>query len=358
MKNNIVRVFTVIFPLLLLLSLSGAVLAQDASTCEEIQYITSVRTLSNEYWANWVQGAEWWAERNGVSDSHTIVTDEGDTQVQVSTIEQLVAEADGCVVINVTPTTSSAAESIVEAVEEAGGVVVTQWNKPEDLTPFDYDNWISHISYNGVTGGYLIAVDLFEAMGGEGNVVALQGILDTSAAQERFEGLQLALEEYPDITLLDDQPADFSRQAAQEVMEALLVQYGDQIDGVWTANDNMGLGALEALRARGLAGTIPIVGIDAVSEAIEAISFGDFTASALQDAYWQGGVGLEIGRQAIMGELVVADMPDEQRSFYAVQTIINADNVEDYLSGVEADDLDWSDPFDRIESQLDPSPET
>jgi ribose transport system substrate-binding protein len=331
MKLN--RVVMVSLVSLLIFSGFVQVAAQNpAAECETIQYVTSVRTLSNEYWANWVQGAEWWAERNDVADQHTVVVDEGDTQVQVSTLEQIIAEAAGCLVLNVTPTTSSAAESIVEAVEEFGGIVVTQWNKPDELVPYSYQNWVSHISYNGVTGGYEIALDLFEAMGGEGNIVALQGILDTSAAQERFEGLERALEESPGVTLLAEQTADFSRQEAQRIMEIWIIQYGSDIDGVWAANDNMAL------------------------EAVQAIAAGEMTASALQDAFWQGGVGLEIGARVLRGEMSTADMEEAQRSFYALQTIINGENVESYAEGVSADDLDWSDPFDRIEAQLDEVP--
>jgi ribose transport system substrate-binding protein len=327
-------------------------------TCEDVLYITSVRNLSNEYFAVWVKGAEEWVSRNGISpERHKVISDEGDTQVQVTNIQQLVSESGGCVAVNVTPTSSTAAESIVEAVQDVGGCVVTHWNKPGDLTPFGFTpNWVSHISYNGVSAGYEISLALFEAMGGKGNVVAIQGILDTSAAQERYVGFEKALAENPSITLLAEQPGDFLRQNAQGIMETWLAQYGDEIDGVWTANDDMALGVLEALRAAGLEGQIPIVGVDAVSEAVEAISKGEMTATSLADSYWQGGAGLEICAQYFRGVIDPATMPSEYRSFYAKQTIVDSTNFEQYIKGPIAQNYDWTRVFENVESQLDPAP--
>jgi ribose transport system substrate-binding protein len=322
------------------------------SDCETVTLVTSIRSLSNEYHANWQEGAGWYAEEAGLAGSHQVITDEGDPQQQLSTIRSLVADGGSCVVISADPTTSSVTEAMVEAVEEAGAYLVTYWNKPDDLHPADYEHWVAHISFDGTVSGYDVAVELFEAMGGEGNIVALQGILDNVPAQQRFAGLQRALEEYPDITLLDDQTAEWDRTQAQDIMQTWITQYGDEIDGVFAANDNMGLGALEALRGAGLAGEVPVVGVDAVSEALEAIENGEFIATSSPDPWWQGGMGLAIGHAALRGDIDPTQEPPEHREFYGQAITVTGDNIDQFIDPPSPDDYDWTDLFGRSQGPI------
>ena len=66
---------------------------------------------------------------------------------------------------------------------------------------------------------------------------------------------------------------------AKDVVQTWLAKYGNQISAVWAANDDMALGALEALRAAGLAGKIPVVGVDGIPEAIDAVIKGEMLAT-------------------------------------------------------------------------------
>ena len=206
--------------------------------------------------------------------------------------------------MNILPNGDSDTPPIVEQAEEAGAFLVTQWNKPADLNVTDYDQWISHITYDGVTSGKQIGDALAEAIGGEGGIIALQGILDTGAAKDRFAGLEESLAANPGVNLLDQQTANFSRAEALEVTKTLLTKHGDDIKGIWAANDDMALGALEALKAAGKEGEVAVVGIDAVPDALTAIADGSMTATVSSDGPWQGGIGLAIGYCVATGELV------------------------------------------------------
>ncbi len=128
--------------------------------------------------------------------------------------------------LNVLPNGDADTKPIVEAADTAGAFLVTQWNKPADLSPLDYDTWLSHITYNGVESGKQIGDALAEAIGGEGGIIALQGILDTGAAKDRFAGLEESLAENSGVELLDQQTANFSRQEALAVTETLLTKHG------------------------------------------------------------------------------------------------------------------------------------
>ena len=86
------------------------------------------------------------------------------------------------------------------------------------------------------------------------------------AAKDRFIGLEASLADNPGVELLDQQTANFSRQEALAVTETLLTKHGDKVKGIWAANDDMALGALQALEQAGRT-DVAVVGIDAVPDA-------------------------------------------------------------------------------------------
>ncbi|NLP84769.1 sugar ABC transporter substrate-binding protein [Microbacterium sp. CFH 90308] len=340
------------------LMLAGCSSASDdpGATAEggDVALYQGVRSLSNSYHANWVDGGDLFGESVGLEVN--VITDEADSQRQLSQVRALGA-AGQVYALNVDPNTSSDTEAIVRAVADAGGYVVTQWSKPDDLNPWDIgDNWVAHISFDGRVSGEDVATTLFEHMGGSGNIIAIQGILDNVAAQQRFEGLQNALAANPGIKLLEDQAGNFDRSQGLTVAQTLIAKYGDQIDGIWAANDEMALGALEALRAAGLQGQVPIVGFDAVPEALEAIqdeSTG-YLATVSTDPWWQGGAGLSLAYKAATGEIDVAELSHEQRAFYGTQTVVTADNVADFEQAPELSTIqpDFDDPWSRSQGPI------
>lgn len=324
--------------------------APAGGSTDDIQLVLAIRSLSNPYHASWVEGAEMFAE--SIGKDLTVLSDDGDSQKQLSQIRSIVAGGQQ-IVLNVDPNTSSDTQAIVRAVADADGYVVTQWNKPDDLMPTDIgDNWVAHISFDGTDSGYQIAKTLFDEMGGEGGIIALQGILDNVPAQQRFAGLQRALEEYPGIELLDEQTAQWDRNTGFEVTQTLLTKHGDAVQGVWAANDNMALGALEALKAAGRGGgDVPVVGVDAVPEALDEIKSGEngYLATVTTDAWWQGAAALSLAYDAATGDFDVANATPEQRAFYGTQFLVTQENVDEHMSAPDPADLiaDIEDPFSR-----------
>jgi ribose transport system substrate-binding protein len=90
---------------------------------------------------------------------------------------------------------------------------------------------------------------LIKAIGGSGGIVALGGILSSDAETGRRAGLEKALAANPNVKLLDFQVANWKSTEAYTIVSAWLTRFGDQIKGIWCANDDMANGALEALRA-------------------------------------------------------------------------------------------------------------
>jgi ribose transport system substrate-binding protein len=322
--------------------------AQDKPTL-----VNSIRSLTNPYHATWNKGGAAFAKSVG-AEYVTLVT-EGNSEKGVADIKAILSKTGGNCVINVDPNDSPDARPIVEACKNAGAYVVTQWNKPADLHPWDYDpNYVAHISFSGVPYGKAMAEALFKAMGGKGGVVALGGIESNVPAIERRKGLDDALAANPDVKLLDFQVANWSANEALTKVNAWLTQFGDQIGGIWAANDDMALAAVEALRAEGKAGQIPVTGIDGIQLAVEAIQKKEMAGTVAWDPYWQGGMGLAIGYAAKTGKFDPAKEPKEHREFYGTGVIITAENANDfYEKNVKNEPtLDWNDIWGRVSGQI------
>jgi ribose transport system substrate-binding protein len=313
----------------------------------------SIRSLSNPYQATWNKGGAAFAKSVG-AEYVTLVT-EANSEKGVSDIKALLAKTGGNLVLNVDPNDSPDARPIVEACQKAGAYVVTQWNKPNDLHPWDHNpNYVAHISFNGVPAGKAMAEALVKAMGGKGGVVALGGILSNVPAIERKKGLDEVLAANPDVKLLDFQVANWTATEALEKTNAWLTQFGDQIGGIWAANDDMALAALEALRADGRAGKVPVTGIDGIQLAVEAILNGEMAGTVAWDPFWQGGMGLSIGYHAKTGKFDPTTQPKEHREFYGKGIVVTSENARTfYDSNIKTEPkLDWNDIWGRVTGQI------
>jgi ribose transport system substrate-binding protein len=320
---------------------------------DKITAVNSIRSLSNPYHATWNKGGEAFAKSIG-APYVTLVT-EGNSEKCVADIKAMLAKTGGNMALNVDPNDSPDARPIVEACQKAGAYVVTQWNKPADLHPWDHDpNYVAHISFNGVPNGKAMAEALFKAMGGKGGIVALGGILSNVPAIERKKGLDMALKEHPDIQLLDFQVANWVQTEALDKTNAWLTQFGDKIKGIWAANDDMALGAIEALRADGRAGKVPVTGIDGIQLAVEAILAGEMAGTVSWDPFWQGGMGLSLGYHAKTGKFDPSKEPKEHREFYGRGVVVTADNAKEYYENniKKTPSIDWNDLWGRVTGQI------
>jgi ribose transport system substrate-binding protein len=213
----------------------------------------SYRDRASAYWNSVVSGGETFVESIGrPRDSLVSLINEGSSEKSLADIKAFLSKTGGNCAIACDPNDSPNARPIVEAVAAQGAFVSTIWNKTDDLHPWDFgDNYVSHMTWSDEKPSEETARILFKAMGDEGGVVHLGGIPANNPAVERLAGLKNALKDYPNITLLDAQPADWDTQKGAAVMSSFLTRYGDKIKGVHCANDNIAYGVLEALRPRG-----------------------------------------------------------------------------------------------------------
>jgi len=339
------RKILVIAGLCLLVGLLGSV----SAFAEEPVYLgTAIRSLANPYHAAWAKGAEMFAEWAGLKDYNVVLTCEGSSEKQLNDIKALVARSKGNVVFCIDPNQSTDAVAIANELEKEKVYFLTFWNKPDDVKVSDYKYWVCHVTFDNRASGYNTAKVLFDAIGGKGKVFALQGLLGNSAAIERWEGFQKALKEYPEIELVGWEAGDWLKTKAYNLVSNALAAYPD-IKAVWCANDAMATGAIEALRARGLAGKVPVSGVDAIPEMITAIQNGEAVATVSSDAYWQGGMGLSIALAAKKGDIKVEELPENKREWIAKSILVTKENIDWYVKNyVEGTpQYDWTNYWER-----------
>lgn len=142
----------------------------------------------------------------------------------------------------------------------------------------------SYVGSDDTISGYLEAKAVLDKIGCKGNVVIIEGPIGQSAQIQRLKGNQKALAECPNVKVLEQQTANWSRAEAQTLMENWLTAHPNQIQGVIGQNDEMALGAIEAIKSANLdVKSFAIAGIDGITDGLRAVKAGEMT-SILQDA--------------------------------------------------------------------------
>jgi ABC-type sugar transport system substrate-binding protein len=244
----------------------------------------------------------------------------------------------------VDPNDAADAVSIAKTMEAAGVYWVSWWSKPADVKVWDYPHWICHVTFDGFPAAVFTATELLKTFKtpGQGKIIALQGRLGDTPNGERWQGLQKVLSDNPGVQLLEWESAEWDRTKAYNDTRAMLVAHPD-VDGVWTANDDMAMGAIQALKEAGLAGKVKVVGCDGIPEIFDAIKSGFAAASVLNDGNYQAELGLAMSLAAKQGKLDVVSLPHKYRMFEIPAVNVNAANVDqvkhDYIDNIPTYDL-------------------
>ena len=120
------------------------------------------------------------------------------------------------------------------------------------------------------------AIEMAKLLNNTGNIVELQGTVGSSAQVDRLKGFADEIAKYSNIKMLASQSGDFTIAKGKEVMESFLKKYGNKINGLYAHNDDMALGAIQAIEEFGLKPgvDIKIVSIDGVKGIFEAMAAG------------------------------------------------------------------------------------
>ena len=237
------------------------------------------------------EGMEAYAQANGIEllwNSANL-----DVSTQANQMDQLInAKVDAVVVV---PVQADSLQPQVAAAKAAGVPIVpvnAALNNP-DIS--------GNVQPDDVKAGEEEMKMMVEELGGKGNIVVLQGPLGQSGQIDRQKGIDKVLAENPGIKVLAQDTANWKRDEAVNKMKNWISAY-DDIDGVVSQNDDMGLGALQALKESGK--SVPIVGIDGIEDGLKAVESGEFIGTMLQNGTVELSAGLAVAAAIARGEEV------------------------------------------------------
>ncbi len=185
------------------------------------------------------------------------------------------------------------------------------------------DQLTSYIGSDDVSAGEMEMRYLAQAMGGKGNIVIIEGPDKGSGQLKRRKGIHNVLKQYPNIKVLSQKTANWSRTEGYTLMENWLKIFPDKINGVCGQNDEMALGAIQALEKRGM--HLPVVGVDGIYHGLTAVKTGRLAATCFQDAQGQGTMSVEVAVKFLKGEKVA-------KYYWIPFELVTARNVDRYFS--------------------------
>lgn len=332
-------------------NMAMAEVSQTTVAKEDIILVTTVINATNPYMASWIEGSKALGEKLGIPVE--IVQSNGSSQTQIAGIQALAAKGKKIVLVT-NPLAASDVPAIANTIKQNGGYMVVWWNMPPNMEPADVgDHFVAFGTYNGVTAGECGAKALAEAMGGKGGIIALPGVLDSTVSQERVLGLKEVLKSYPDIKLLDEQPANWDQAIALKTTQQLIAKYGEEITGVWTADDAMMLGAYEAIKKADMLDTVRFSGEGAYPPVVDlmvAQPDGNVVAgSSFHRGYKAAATGMLVAYKAAVGELDISKLTPEQRHGQYAIDCVTPENAAQFQAngGIDPTWLDRliADPF-------------
>lgn len=235
-----------------------------------------------------------------------------DPNTQINQVETMIADGVDAIILN--PQDAKACAIAVDKAAAAGIPVIGVNTRVES------NKLTSYIGSKDVYAGELEMKAIADKIGGKGNIVILDGPLGQSAQLERSQGIQNILQKYPDIKVIAEKTANWSRSEAMTVMENWLQAF-DRIDAVVGENDEMALGARKAIEAKNM--NIPTIGIDGITDALNAVENGKLIGSIFQDGAGQGSKALEIAYQAGKGNKV-------EKEYWIEFEMVTKDNVAEF----------------------------
>ncbi len=254
------------------------------------------QAMDSEFWLAMAEGARAAAAaRPDVRLSIVAPDREINVDQQVSIIEDQIRRGIRALVV-----APSGTAQVLPALEQA-----TARRIPVILVDTDvpFPAKLSYIGTDNRKGGGLAARRLAQLLGGQGEIGLIHGVPGNESQDARATGFLEAVAAIPGLKLVARQPANSERSLGLTVMENILTAHPG-LKGVFATNDQMALGAMEALDARGLRGKVAIVGFDATKEAVQATVEGRLAGTVAQNPRAMGQRGVEAALAAIEGRAV------------------------------------------------------
>lgn len=294
-------------------SSSGNAAASGSSNASD-KYAIFIATNSNAF--TMAVGDSAVAKGKELGVEVTVFDGKADQNTQVSQIETCITQ--GYTGLIIEPVTNDGCNQVIKEAQDAGIPVMTviQTCAIQDQLP-------AFVGQSNVEGSYEQAKAACEAIGGKGNVCILKGQMGTSGEIDCTTGIERALAEYPEVTVLEAQSANWMIDEALKVTETWLQKHSD-IDAIIAENGNMAVGATKACVDAGVKDQVYVCGRDAVADELASIQKGEQDATIYQDPVGIGSMAVETMHKIVNGETV-------EPMTYSQNIVVNKDNVDEYI---------------------------
>nr|VFK07891.1 MAG: ribose transport system substrate-binding protein [Candidatus Kentron sp. LPFa] len=266
-------------------------------------------TLSNPFFVAMKRGAEESASKASVRlEFQAAVSGVEDSAGQFDLVENLISS--GADILCVVPADSKAILPVIEFANQNSVPVINIDNRIQK-TRSSTAQIATFIGSDNKLGGFLAGGFIIKKLGGQGQVVRIDGLLGSDAATQRAEGFTEALASAPDIKVVANEVANWSREIAVEKFSAIL-QREPAIDAVFAANDEMALGVIAAIdeaRSADLDTEIFVVGFDATPDGLKEVESGKLSATVAQQPELMGKLCVENALQILGEHTVEAEIP-------------------------------------------------
>jgi inositol transport system substrate-binding protein len=209
---------------------------------------------------------------------------------------------DALIVVAVNP---MGVDPIIDLAADAGIPLVFVNRNPFDSEE-DIPDGVYYVGSNEIDAGMYQAMYVVDKLGADATCgyVILLGELSNTATPLRTEGNHLVFDELDGYKSLAEETANWQRDQGLSKMENWITTYGDEICAVMSNNDEMALGAVEALEAAGMKDDVLVLGVDLIDDAVDAIEAGRLDCSVKQDGKGQGEGAVRIAMNVLKGEEV------------------------------------------------------
>ena len=271
-------------------------------------------------------GIQTFADANG----HDVQIEDAQNDVakQLDQINNFIASGVDAIIVN--PVDTSATQAMSDAAAAAGVPLVYVNRQPINLDTLP-DNQ-SFVGSNEIESGTLAAFEGCKLLRAKGksngaNIYILMGELSNQAAIQRTKDFDdvIGMDMCSFISVVDRQTANWSRDQAQNLMTNWL-SAGAPFDAVFANNDEMAIGAIQAMKAAGVSmEEIVVTGVDATQDALVAMQAGDLDVTVFQDAAGQGS-------GAINAAVALAQGNDVERTVYIPFQLVTPANIDQFLN--------------------------
>lgn len=274
----------------------------------------SMLSLQSEFIVNVKDAIEAEAKEKNIE---LIITDAQRTaEKQVQQIETFISQNVNAIILN--PCELEASSPAVERAK-AAGIPIINVNSETRTMPDAF------VGSRDEESSEIAMEQIAKLINYKGNILIMEGYIGQAAQIKRAAGATKILAKYPGIKLLAQQTAEWDRAKAMTLMENWIQSYGNTINAVFAHNDEMGLGALQALEQANMKDKVVVVSIDAINDALMAVRDGRLDATVFQDAKGQGKGAIDMAIKLAKKEPLT-----DSKIFIPFQ-LVTKENVDKFL---------------------------